>query len=213
MTMPQKPDVPLGLDADAEASVVIGDIDPNDQSASFNNPQTGVFTDYRIRSSYVFDPIIFQLPIASPNGFGGQFASFVQLAATVATLKVEWSAQCDQEPPIIPNPGLKDSGYVLLNRELDMDSLELNDAGEPSFGRSGTYYYGLKNAAAATLSHPVPPYISVQSGSLVVLDSADMVNNMIDVGWTDTAAAAILAQPIIPAASDVDEDIQDWLNG
>jgi hypothetical protein len=108
-----------------------------------------VITSYIINNRYENDKRVCMMPIASPNGFQGASAAFVQLASPTLLRLVDWTMlQSGDANLSIPDPNPVDPNWVLLDVMPETRSLVVTAGGDPVYRISGTYVYGHRNPPA-----------------------------------------------------------------
>jgi hypothetical protein len=118
----------------------------------------GPWTDYMVFNRYTDNVHTYQLPVTSPDGFGGDTAAFVQLAAGTLVLAVEWTAARWGAQPYIPDPDLSNSDWVFLGKKPETAMAPLGPDGvTPLYRISGTYFYGHRKPDPKTLPNMVFP--------------------------------------------------------
>ena len=147
-----------------------------DAAARFRENYAGIITDYEVRSRYYKDGSLFVMGCASPQGFRGVSAAFVQLAAPTLIWVADWTAQSSGERPPVPNPLLflgrvelrtvgtsSGASWILLDEHYELAQIELEGDGvTPIFRLSGTYVYGCLNPNDVTVRDvrfPKSPYV------------------------------------------------------
>lgn len=123
----------------------------------------GWHTDYVVINRYCADPAVVMLGVASPQGFAGQNAAFVQLAAETLTWVADWTACRQGSRPTVPDPTPQNSDWVLLMKTPELHSLGLAaDGVTPVYRISGSYVYGKRRTDTDTYSQvefPVGPWM------------------------------------------------------
>jgi len=148
-----------------EASIVIEDIQPDGYSAAYipEDSAITVYTDYMIHNRFEKDRHICMLPVASPDGFNGNLAAFVQLASPTLLWIADWTACKFGESPEIPAPDESDPNWVLMDEHIEPSMLTLDGTGEvPLYRISGVYVYGKLNPSVTTVDdcgYPRPPWM------------------------------------------------------
>lgn len=130
--------------ADGFDSQFIGSID-----------QASIFTDYQIFNRYESDRHVYMMPIASPTGFAGGSAAFVQLAAPTLLWIADWTAARTNRKPVIPPPEfLADPNWILLDVMPETAMVNLTaDGATPLYRISGCYIYGHRNPSNDVFVH------------------------------------------------------------
>lgn len=104
------------------------------------------FTEYVINNRFFHSPHTHCLGITSPNGFQGQSAAFVQMAATTLIWQADWTACKLGEQPEVPDPTPPSDDWVLLDSCIEPANMAPMADGHTGIYRiSGTYWYGRKN--------------------------------------------------------------------
>lgn len=144
----------------APASINIGNVNINDTRAKYQLRGNGIFSDYRIINRYEKDGRIYMAGITSPNGFNGDSTAFFEMASPTLLWICDWTAERTGDKPLIPNPIIKDSNYVLMDFHIETDSLDLEGDGITLRWRiSGTYVYGAKNQKTSLAWFGKPPWM------------------------------------------------------
>jgi hypothetical protein len=144
------------------AYVETGEIAFDDEDTVWSDDGGGVYADYLMSNRYVDDPNTYMMAIASPAGFNGQQAAFVQLAAPTLTVACDWTACHTDSPPVIPDTTPADSNWVFLGKtpETVMPGVAV-DGKTPIYRIKGTYFYGYKGPWTESLVvavFPRPPW-------------------------------------------------------
>mgnify|MGYP001604308601 CR=1 FL=1 len=145
-------------------SITTGVIAADDFLAKFQklSPDLSIWVDYMIETRLESDKHIYMMPIASPTGFGGNTAAFVQLAAPTSLVIIDWTASKTLDQPEIPSPDIGPFA-VLLDEHYETAMLVLaTDGVTPLYRISGTYCYGLKlpnERPILDLRWPRPPWM------------------------------------------------------
>lgn len=124
---------------------------------------TGMYDDYPVRSRYVTDMGVIQLPVTSsdPN----VTAVFIQMHAPIAKRIVDMDVSSTGSRPQLPqDPALTDSNQVLLSSELAPDAMNLSGDGiTPTWRMRGSYEIGFVNRNNASVTAAVPPWLSLST--------------------------------------------------
>lgn len=193
---------------DAQVTVV-DSLDSGDISALFLDTEENVgalFPDCMVTGRYEGDQHRYMLGITSPNGYGGNAAAFVQLAAKTVLWVVDWTVSSTLGLAGIPNPDLSNPDWVLLADWVEPAPVSaLPDGTTPIYRISGTFVYGKKKPSQWTYEDvviPKMPWIEPGSFSRTItssnLDSSILVD---DGGGTPGGGdqTNIKASPGIPA--------------
>src|SRR5262245_9660229 len=102
------PELPPGLAGGllgGAAEVAVGFVEADDLFGRASDGD-GVWNDYQIVSAYEQDRRTYLLPLCHPQGYRGQTAAFVQLAAPTLVWAADWTAAKMGAFPEVPNPHL-----------------------------------------------------------------------------------------------------------
>lgn len=127
------------------AQIIEGLVLPTDDFALYENiQQNKFFVDYQINNRYEKDRHLYMLPIASPNGFNGQSAAFVQLAAPTLLWICDWTVSKLGEQPEVPDPNISPGfGWILLDDFWEpATAVPASDGVTILYRLSGTFVYG-----------------------------------------------------------------------
>lgn len=161
---PQTPTQPNA----AALSVTIAPVLPDGAPAKgYVDPDPGddisIFTDYQAVNRFERDYHRYMMPIASPQGFQGKSAAFVQLAAETVLWISDWTAARFHKQPLIPDPDTGSADFELLDVQLETSMLMIGPDGDtPLYRISGVYVYGKRQSGASPLdgvSYPRPPWL------------------------------------------------------
>ncbi len=141
------------------ATVVTGDV-PFDGSQPVSKDGDGApYADCTSVNRYDVDKQIFMLPVSSPDGFNGDTAAFVQLAAPTEIWMHDWTVARLEGRPNVPDPTPEDPNWVFLRATPELHVIGLAPGSEsPLYRISGTYVYGRKTAPDSfyqTVVYPV----------------------------------------------------------
>lgn len=146
------------------AVVQVGSID-GDNSGLFANPTNAsqIFTDYRIRNTYIHNLHRYMAGVTSPGGFQGSTAAFFQLAAPTLLWIADWTACRFNSQPDIPTLTTADSDWVLLGDTYETHNPQVGpDNSSPLYRITGQYIYGHKKPNADAINNVVfgiAPYL------------------------------------------------------
>lgn len=154
----------IGQQPSGEEDPLFGDVANTDDEALFVQ-RTGIYQDFYTNHRYETDHHIYMMSIASPNGFQGAKAGFVQLASPVTLLLVDWSVEHlaeANEYPDYPDPAsLADDNTIHMDTIVEPATLTLSPDGRGVVKRiSGTYVYGFKDPVQASLRHGRSPIMN-----------------------------------------------------
>jgi hypothetical protein len=180
------PSDPNTVTTDPQATVSIVPVLPDDQNALYNaNALTAggalgsVYNEYVIDSRYDYDYHTFQLPVASAAL--NVTTAFVQVAATTARRRIDWSCERVGAIPDLPSPNLTDNNHVLLSVTIIPGHAELmGDGVTLKFKFSGTYIYGLKTPFPTKLGLGLPPWINQNVKDQLCVGDQNFVSGIID---------------------------------
>jgi hypothetical protein len=173
------------------ATISVGVVDFGNEPSKFTVPTTGqgIFTDYKVFSMYENPFHRYMLGITDPDGFQGESAAFVQLAAPTLLWVCKWTACRYHSQPIIPDPTSRDPNWVLLDKAYSPAMVTVGaDGVSPLYRISGRYVYGHKKPnddVLRNVSYPRPPWLedvfdrSTPANTLDgnLLESSAAVNN------------------------------------
>mgnify|MGYP001598123111 CR=1 FL=1 len=154
-----------GSDAVPAAQINVGIVDSTDNAAQYINDSldTSIWTDYQIRNRYEQDRHTYMMPIASPTGFLGNTAAFVQLAAPTLLWIAQWTAARFGVIPVRPALEPADENWVLLDVMPETVSIVLAaDGVTPLYRLSGIYVFGHRRPSDDVFDQVRfgrPPYI------------------------------------------------------
>lgn len=159
-------------------------IDPNlfDTAGLYNQEDSpAVITDYRIQHHYERDLGIYMLGIASPKGFQGASAAFIQTAAPTLLWIADWTAARFLQKPMVPDPNAVNSNWILMDVWLNpADIIVGQDGTTPLIRLTGTYIYGHQNPGSNFFSNvmfPVAPwFVSDGFASLRSISVEDLIS-------------------------------------
>lgn len=144
------------------ATIVVGTVSPDNDGAKFDSDPT-IDPDFIIETEYMDDEQILMLPVASPDGFSGKTAVFVQLAAPTFCWKVDWTAARIGAKPEVPSSVPADKNWVLMKRKVEpANMVQMGDGATPYWRISGTYWYGhrvFRGNFLKTMAFPRPPWL------------------------------------------------------
>lgn len=146
------------------ATIVFGEVTITEDAKYIPEKQTGsVFSDYMIINRYERDNHIYMMGIASPSGFQGNTAAFVQLASPTMLWICDWTAAKLGSIPSVPDQNVSDPRWVLLDVLPELSQVVVAPDGKtPLYRISGTYVYGcLKPSTNAfdDVVFPRPPWL------------------------------------------------------
>lgn len=131
-----------------------------DREAKYQDDDGGLWTDYMVTNRYESDKHVYMLPIASPEGFAGNSAAFVQLAAPTTLWICEWTVCRARLKPKVPSSA-PPRYWVLLDEHLTPAMITVGpDGSTPLYRISGRYVYGATNPSRVRVSHPLPPWLA-----------------------------------------------------
>ena len=149
-------------------NVTIGEVTIDDGNGLFipSANLSSIFTDYVCNQRFEQDRHVYMLPIASPTGFGGNTAAFVQLAAPTLLRIVDWTAARLNQQPVVPDPQSLDPDWILLDvlPETAMITVAV-DGVTPLYRISGTHVYGHRRPsdfAYNNVTYARPPWLRDQ---------------------------------------------------
>ena len=151
--------------AGTNANVVIAPIPPDDLLGKYADSAAGpgIYIDYTVRCRYLSCKRRYMLGITSPNGFQGQSAAFVQLAAPTLLWVADWTALRAVLQPEPPDSDPRDPNWILLDENYEPAQLAVYDDGvSPAYRISGTYVYGCKlpeTQVVRNVSYPRPAWL------------------------------------------------------
>lgn len=156
------------------AQVTFGPITPDDEAAKYEDASaepSAIYPHYTAHNYFERDHHRYIMPIASPYGFKGASAAFVQLAQSTLVLVSNWTVLRAKIFPQAPDPDLSDSDWVLLDEHYNLPSITvIGDGVTPLYRISGTYVYGHKNPSSLTsdeLVFPRPPWLKDEFARIV----------------------------------------------
>jgi len=169
-----------------QATVTVAPIRVDDQQAGYVAEQGASrnVTDYRVENRYEEDPHRYMLGITAPEGFNGDAAAFVQLAAPTLLWIADWTAAKWGSVPQIPSPIAGDPDWILLARSHQLASPVFPANGTtPLYRISGTYVYGKRRPAddvTENLVFPRPPWMTPNINRKVGVEK--LTRGIIDLG-------------------------------
>lgn len=151
---------------------------PDDQSGQYDDPDPGMYTDYRINNSYQYDYQKLMLPTAAEDAG----PSFVQVAGPTLVRVVDWIAEKVGDKPALPSPFLNDGGNsVLMKASIEPAHIDLMADGETmKFKVCGRYVYGAKAYNPTAISAGLPPWISDNVAPFICFRDEDFADGIID---------------------------------
>jgi len=131
---------------------------------SFKRPtDNSVWGDYKLRNHYIKDGRTWMMGVTAPPNYNGDTAAFVQLAMPTLLWICEWTALRSVTRPLIPNPTLVGSEWVLLDEYYAPFMIGTAvDQITPLYRIAGRFVYGHKRPSAATIDNvrfPLPPWL------------------------------------------------------
>ncbi len=162
MTLPWTTDNPVApQELGLEASVIVGEVPFDDETALFKQNIGGVWSDFKMINRYENDSHRYMMGITSSVPFNNSKASFCQLAQPTLIWIVDFTVSKAGEVPEVPNPEV--AGWVLLDMQLELNDTQVAaDGRTPYFRISGTYFYGAINQNPNIFNNvvfPKPPYL------------------------------------------------------
>lgn len=123
-----------------------------------------VITDFEIHHHYERDLHLYMMGIASPQGFQGNRAAFVQLASPTLMWIADWTGARFLEKPMVPDPISVSSEWVLMDVWMNPAQIVIGQDGTtPLFRLTGTYIFGHQNPGPnfySNVSFPVAPWFT-----------------------------------------------------
>jgi hypothetical protein len=139
---------------------------------------------------------------------------FARVGPPNAALAVDWQSWRKGGRPIKPSPYLNqpwlgkrdevlwatpqfstDLNCVLMRQEQDFDNVELEGDDKGYFISAGTYYYAFRDRTAMTMSHPMPPFDTIDDASMCIVQANDYVPGILNAQWVNNASRAAVTQP------------------
>lgn len=138
-----------------------------------------VITDFHIHHHYERDLHIYMMGIASPQGFGGNKASFVQLASPTLLWIADWTGARFLSKPMVPDPTTVSEEWILMDVWMNPAQVVIGQDGTtPLFRLTGTYIFGHQNPGKNFYSDvvfPVAPWFtSTGLASLRAISASDL---------------------------------------
>ena len=137
------------------ARIIVNELEPDDNETYYrqdDGESSSVVPDYEIRKRYFRDKHLYMMPIASPEGFQGAAAAFVQLAAPTLIMVADWTGLQADQHAVLPASELSNSNWILLDDHYEPAMIEMvADGRTPLYRVSGTYVYGCINPSAEPL--------------------------------------------------------------
>ena len=162
-TPPQYSDPPVGPLETVVPNIQVGIVEPDKENNVFTDSKDGIWQDYEIRSRFESDKHRYMMGITSPDGFQGDSAAFVQLAAPTLVWIVDWTASKMGSKPSIPDTDMKEKEWVFLDEHIEPGMIIVGpDGTTPLYRISGTYFYGARKPSANVVNNTKfsrPPFI------------------------------------------------------
>lgn len=141
--------------------------------------EQSVITDFHIHHHYERDNHIYMVGIASPQGFQGNTAAFVQLASPTLLWIADWTGARFLEKPVVPDPTTVNNEWVLMDVWMNPAQIVIGQDGTtPLFRLTGTYIFGHKNPGPNFYSNvvfPVAPWFTATGFiSLRAISASDL---------------------------------------
>jgi hypothetical protein len=168
-------------DVEIKSSDRLPDLQNHVSPSNQNSP----YTNYQIKTSYIFKHGRLHLPIAvDPAGNSTKTSTVVNIHAPMSRKLVEWRAQRVGAVPKIPDPNVSNGNLVILESDISPVSWELlPDGNSRAFHVTGRYLYACKEAIGAGDALPIdaPPWINYPYGETQIVAS-DYQHGIIDPG-------------------------------
>lgn len=177
-----------GATANSEAQVVVAK-----KVSDPTSDEDGLITYFRVRSRTALREGKVASPICARPGSQGQGWEIMSCYIKNAALAVDWASWRKGNFPDKPSPYLS-SGIVLMHASIELDNLEFEATTDKYFISSGTYYYVWPQRNTMTVSHALPPYITLTDKSVLVPDAPTFLSGIIDAGWPNQRANSALNQ-------------------
>lgn len=152
-----------------QRTIEVGEVAAGESSFIPQDQEDAVWADYMITHRYEGDLARYMLGVASPNGYRGKKAAFVQLHAPTLLWIVDWTAMQFNAPPQVPDPFSVGADWELLDVVLEPAMLGLaSDGVSAPYRFSGTYVFGHTNPGECTgytnspftiVQFPRPPWL------------------------------------------------------
>lgn len=130
----------------------------------------GISTYYHVVRQIIEDTGKRQMAVSGPDGTRSKI---VKLHAKFQMLILNWSAEREGAPPIMPSTNIGDENFVFLNGTISGVLQSPNQALRPVYSQAGTYFYAVVtpfkmdgNFALGKL-----PWDNVQKDDVVIPDS------------------------------------------
>ena len=147
------------------AQVTIGQVPVDDADAVYQDSGDDItlFSDYFVVNRFESDKHLYMMPIASPNGFNGGAAAFVQLAAPTLLIITDITASRFKKQPPLPNPQSLNPNWILLDEHYEPVMITYGpDGTTPLYRISCTFVYGHKaphSQVANDINFGRPPWM------------------------------------------------------
>ncbi len=178
-TTPQPPSVASLRGSTVPATVTISAVQPTSDDAKISTTESGVYTNYSIKTRDVRDENRLQIPVGKP----GQSCVIIRTANTTTRRIYEWEATKIGSVPTCPDPNPSpNSNAVLMERHIDPGQVEVMPDGTTlKYMVSGRYEYAFKDSSKVVLAGSIPPWISSDVAYLEGQKSVEFKAGVIDV--------------------------------
>jgi hypothetical protein len=130
-------------------------LDPQQRSDVPSTPPGGAYQNYEVRMRFVRDEGIAEMP----GTLASSAVAFVNFRQPTTKLIVEWVAEREGDPPVLPPATLvADCGPVLLKSEISPGMIDVQAGGAFFYSVAGSYTYGFKYPDAVVINAAVPPW-------------------------------------------------------
>ena len=156
----------------------------NDYQNRYSNEQTASpYTTYKFKSVVKTSVNGLALPVATSST---NSVTFIEVAKPSSVLVVDWTVERFGDKPKLPQPIINNPDIVLLNWDVEVDSLETNPGGNvKKYSVAGKYVYGTRKpfATSEVLLLPVSPIFNFTFASTeALIEPQNWVTGMIDSG-------------------------------
>lgn len=115
---------------------------------------------YLVESKYSYSSGRVPMP-STGVGQNGNVASFPQVSGPVMMLVVNWTAQRQGVPPVLPTFLPLDNNFIPLDADITPMQVEpAPDGLSMVYSTYGQYRYGIVDPSKASITHPIPPFLS-----------------------------------------------------
>jgi hypothetical protein len=140
---------------------------------------------YLVDCTYVWDSGTVQLP-GTGVGETPAVAAFVTVHGGQMVMECAWACQRTGQPPVLPAFQSADPNLIPLRGSIVVKQLDVSaDANLPVFTVAGSYTYGVVDPALASVTAPVPPFLTGDLAATAALAASAYTD---DVLWSFVGA-------------------------